>query len=83
MIKIATEILKGSQHSLLTQQQGEDMYRNLIYDSAVVTQSFNPYLRIDFNYLQPSLKVRYAQDIINAGIISELNKIIFFQNVNP
>ena len=77
MIKIATEILKGSQHSLLTQQQGEDMYRNLIYDSAVVTQSFNPYLRIDFNYPQPSLKVRYAQDIINAGIISELNKIIY------
>lgn len=76
MIKIATDILKGSQNSLLTQQLSEDVYRSLLHETPRASISFDPYYKVLFNYPQPSTKVKYAQSLINNKLTAELDALI-------
>ena len=76
MIKIATDILKGTQKSLLTQQLSEDAYRNLLHDTPKASISFDPYYKVIFNYPQPSAKVKYAQSLIGYSLTTELDSLI-------
>ena len=76
MIKIANDILKGSQNSLLTQQLSEDTYRSLLYETPKASMSYDPYYKVVFNYPQPSTKVKYAQSLINHGFTAELDTLI-------
>ena len=76
MIKIATDILKGSQNSLLTQQLSEDAYRSLLHETHKASTSFDPYYKVLFNYPQPSTKVKYAQSLIDNKLSAELDALI-------